>query len=191
MQPTIEPFHTIHGFLRGTDFIFGGLQNNCRWWLQLWNWNTFAPWKKSYDQPRCILKSRDITLPKKVLNRNVFTSFQRSILSCLRSNGIMTYILQGLCWCWFIEKHLKVPHIDPREKISEGTSCWFVWGSDFLESMGPEKSWLVSPLCFRCCPRASIWEPKPGSSRTWGNCVCTTWGDLGGKPSANFCTSPG
>ena len=25
-----------------------------------------APWKKSYDQPRCMLKSRDITLPTKI-----------------------------------------------------------------------------------------------------------------------------
>ena len=33
------------------DFIFGGLQNHCRWWLQLWNKNTLTPWKKSYDQP--------------------------------------------------------------------------------------------------------------------------------------------
>ena len=30
---------------------FGGLQNHCRCWLQLWNWKMFAPWKKSYDQP--------------------------------------------------------------------------------------------------------------------------------------------
>ena len=33
------------------DFIFGGLQNHCRWWLQPWNWKTLAPWKESYDQP--------------------------------------------------------------------------------------------------------------------------------------------
>ena len=26
----------------------------------------FTPWKESYDQPRHILKSRDITLPTKV-----------------------------------------------------------------------------------------------------------------------------
>ena len=32
------------------DFIFGGLQNHCRWWLQPWNWKTLTPWKKSYDQ---------------------------------------------------------------------------------------------------------------------------------------------
>ena len=31
---------------------FGGLQNHWRWWLQPWNQNTLAPWKKSYDQPR-------------------------------------------------------------------------------------------------------------------------------------------
>ena len=42
-------------------FYFLGLQNNCRWWLQPWNEKTLAPWKKS------ILKSRDITLPTKVL----------------------------------------------------------------------------------------------------------------------------
>ena len=45
---------------------FLGLQNNCGWWLQPWNWKTLAPWKKSYDKPRSILKSRDITLLTKV-----------------------------------------------------------------------------------------------------------------------------
>ena len=33
-------------------FYFEGLQNHCRWWLEPWNYKTFAPWKKSYDQPR-------------------------------------------------------------------------------------------------------------------------------------------
>ena len=46
-----------------TDFIFGGLQNHCRWWLQPWNSKTLAPWKKSYDQPRQHIKkqSHDFT----------------------------------------------------------------------------------------------------------------------------------
>ena len=35
-----------------SDFNFLELQNHCRWWLQPWNWETFAPWKKIYDQPR-------------------------------------------------------------------------------------------------------------------------------------------
>ena len=37
---------------------FLGLQNHCRWWLQLWNLKTLAPWKKSYDQPRQHIKKQ-------------------------------------------------------------------------------------------------------------------------------------
>ena len=37
---------------------FGGLQNDCRWWLQPWNEKTLAPWKKSYDQPRQHIKKQ-------------------------------------------------------------------------------------------------------------------------------------
>ena len=33
-------------------FYFLGLQNCCRWWLQLWNQKMLAPWKKSNDKPR-------------------------------------------------------------------------------------------------------------------------------------------
>ena len=33
------------------DFIFGGLLNHCRWWMQPWNLKMLAPWKESYDQP--------------------------------------------------------------------------------------------------------------------------------------------
>ena len=43
-----------------SDFIFWGLQNHCRWWLQPWNQKMLAPWKKS------ILKGRNIALPTKV-----------------------------------------------------------------------------------------------------------------------------
>ena len=44
-----------------TDFIFPGLQNHCRWWLQPWNLKMLAPWKESYDQPRqCIKKAETL-----------------------------------------------------------------------------------------------------------------------------------
>ena len=39
------------------NFNFG-LQNHCRWWLQLWNQRTLAPLKKSYDQPRQHIKKQ-------------------------------------------------------------------------------------------------------------------------------------
>ena len=39
-----------------SDFILGGVQNHCRWWLQPWNEKILVPWKKSYDQPRQHIK---------------------------------------------------------------------------------------------------------------------------------------
>ena len=39
-------------------FYFLGLQNHWRWWLQPWNLNIFAPWKKSYDQHRQHIKKQ-------------------------------------------------------------------------------------------------------------------------------------
>ena len=45
---------------------FGGLQNHCRWWLQPWNWNILAPWKKNYDQPRQHIKKQRHCFANKV-----------------------------------------------------------------------------------------------------------------------------
>ena len=45
---------------------FGGLKNHCRWWLQAWNWNALAPWKKSYDKPRQHIKNQRHYLLTKV-----------------------------------------------------------------------------------------------------------------------------
>ena len=41
-----------------SDFILGGLQNHCRWWLQPWNYKKPAPWKKSYNQSRQHIKKQ-------------------------------------------------------------------------------------------------------------------------------------
>ena len=38
------------------DFIFIGLQNHCRWWLQPWNQKMLTPWKESYAQPKQYIK---------------------------------------------------------------------------------------------------------------------------------------
>ena len=39
-------------------FIFGGLQNHYRWWLQPWNEKMLTPWKESYEQPRQHIKKQ-------------------------------------------------------------------------------------------------------------------------------------
>ena len=66
---------------------FSGLQNNCGWWLQPWNWKSLTPWKESYDQPST-LKSRDITSPTKV---------------CLVKAMVFPVVMYG-CESWTIKK---------------------------------------------------------------------------------------
>ena len=43
-------------------FYFLGLQNHCRWWLQLWNSKMLAPWKKSNNKPKQYIKKERLTL---------------------------------------------------------------------------------------------------------------------------------
>ena len=45
--------------------LFFGLQNHCRWWLQLWNKRRSLLGRKVMAILDSILKSRDITLPTK------------------------------------------------------------------------------------------------------------------------------
>ena len=49
-----------------SDFIFFGLQNHWRWWLQPWNSKMLAPWKKSDDQPRQHIKKQRHYFPTKI-----------------------------------------------------------------------------------------------------------------------------
>ena len=48
-----------------SDFIFGGLQDHCKWWLQPWNYKMPTPWKESYDQPRQHIKKQRHYFAKK------------------------------------------------------------------------------------------------------------------------------
>ena len=41
-----------------TRLYFLGIQYHCRWWLQLWNQNTFALWKESYHQLKQHIKKQ-------------------------------------------------------------------------------------------------------------------------------------
>ena len=90
---------------------FGGLKNNCRWWLQPSNQKTLAPWKNSYDQPRQHIKSRDIALPTKVR---------------LVKAVVFPVVMYG-CESWIIKKaeHQRIDRL-----LNYGV------GKDSLESLG-------------------------------------------------------
>ena len=70
-----------------SDFIFWGSKitavGDCSHEIK-----TLVPWKKSYDQPRQLLKSRDITLPIKI---------------CLVKAMVFPGVMYG-CESWTIKK---------------------------------------------------------------------------------------
>ena len=90
------------------DFIFSGLQNHCRLRLQPWNWKTLTPWKKSYDQPRQHIESRDITLPTKVhlIKDMIFPVVMYGCVSWTIKKAECWRIDDFELWCW--RRHLRV-----------------------------------------------------------------------------------
>ena len=96
----------------------GGLQNHCRWWLQPWNQKTFVPWKKSYHQPRHLLKSRDITLLTKVciVKAMVFPVVMCRCESWTMKKAECWRIDAFELWCW--RRLLRVPWTASRSNPS-------------------------------------------------------------------------
>ena len=68
-----------------------------------------APWKKSYDQPRQHIKSRDITLPTKVhlIKAVVFSVVMYGCESCTIKTAEHQRIDAFELWCW--RRFLRVP----------------------------------------------------------------------------------
>ena len=71
-----------------TDFIFGGLQNHCIWWLHHEIKRCLLLGRKAMTNLDSILKSRDITLPTKV---------------CLVKAMVSPVVMYG-CERWTIKK---------------------------------------------------------------------------------------
>ena len=69
-------------------FYFWGLQNHCRWWLQLWNKRCLLLGRKAMTNLDSILKSRDITLPTKF---------------CLVKTMVFPIVMHG-CESWTLKK---------------------------------------------------------------------------------------
>ena len=86
---------------------FLGVQNHWRWWLKPWNLKTLTPWKESYDHLESILKSRDITLPTKVMYGCESWSVKKA-----ERRKIDAFEL----WCW--RRLLRVPWTARRSNQS-------------------------------------------------------------------------
>ena len=101
-----------------TDFIFGGLQNHCIWWLHHEIKRCLLLGRKAMTNLDSILKSRDITLPTKVclvkamVSPVVMYGCERWTIKKAECQRIDALEL----WCW--RRHLRVPWTARRSNQS-------------------------------------------------------------------------
>ena len=113
------------------DYILG-LQNHCRWWLQLW---CLHLGRKAMTNLDSILKSRDITLPTKVhlVKAMVFPS---SYVCMWELNYKESWALKSWCfWIVVLEKTLESP-LDFKGIQSvhpKGNQSWILIGRLMLK----------------------------------------------------------
>ena len=153
-------------------FYFLGLQNHCREWLQPWNSQTLASWKKSSDQPRQHTKKQRKHVVTKVhmVKATVFPVVLSGCVSCtikkIKSQRINAFEL----WCWrrlfrvswtvrrsnqSILKEINAEYSLGRLVLS--------WSSNTLANWCKEPThWGKKPWC---CER--LWAGEEGDSRGW------------------------
>ena len=133
-----------------TDFILG-LQNHCRWWLQPWNEETLAPWKKSYDQPRQhIEKQRNFFADKGPSSQGY--GFSSSHVWMWDLDYKESWAPKSLCfWTMLLEMTLESP-LDCKEirpVNPKGNQLWILIGRTDAEAEAPKlwppdvKNWLI------------------------------------------------
>ena len=88
---------------------FSGLQNHGRWWLQPWNQETLAPWKKSCDQPRQHIKKQSHFFADKIclVKAMVFPVVKYGCESWTIKRAECQRIDAFELWCW--RRLLRVP----------------------------------------------------------------------------------
>ena len=154
-----------------TEFIFGGLQNHCKWWLQPWNLKKLAPWKESYDQPRQHIKKQ----------RHYFADQGPSSESCSFSSSHVwmweldykeSWAPKNWCfWTVVLEKTLESP-LECKEIQSvhpKGNQSWIFIGRTDAEAKTPimwslgAKNWLICK------------DPDAGKDWRWEEKGTTGW----------------
>ena len=111
-----------------------------------------TPWKKSYDQPDSIFKSRDITLPTKV---------------CLVKAIIFPVVIYG-CESWTIKKaeHWRIDAFE--------LWCWWrllrvPWTAKEIQPVHPKgkQSWIFIGSAKAEAETSILWPPDPKNWLIW------------------------
>ena len=133
------------------DFVFLGLQNHCRWWLQPWNKKTLTPWQKSYDQPRQHIKKQRYYFANKGPSSQGY-GFSSSCVWIWELDYKESWAPKNWCfWTVVLEKTVESP-LDCKEiqpVHSKGDQSWVFIGRTDIEAETPvlwppdAKSWLI------------------------------------------------
>ena len=123
------------------DFIFGGLKNRYRWWLQPWNSKTLALWRKSYDQPRQHIKKQRHYFADKGPSMNLQSyGFSSGHVWMWQLDHKEGWALKNWCfWTVVLEKTLESP-LDCKEiKLvnPKGNHSWIFIGRTDAEAETP------------------------------------------------------
>ena len=141
---------------------FLGLQNHCRWWLQPWNENTLAPWKKSYEKPRqCIKKQRHHFANKGPSSQSY--GFSSSCIWMWELDCKESWVPKNWCfWTVVLEKTVVSPldFKDIQPFHPKGDQSWVFIGSTDVEA---ETQILWPPDAKRWL----IWK-DPDAGKDWG-----------------------
>ena len=145
------------------ELCFLGLQNHYRWWLQPWNYKMFAPWKKSYDQPRQHIKKQRHHFTDKGPYSQSY-GFSSSHVWMWELDHEEGWVLMN--WCLLtvvLEKTLESP-LDNKEiqpVNPKGTQSWIFIGrtdaeAETLVLWPPDaKNWLIGK--------------DPDAAKDWGH----------------------
>ena len=144
-----------------TDFIFGGLQNHCRWWLHPWNSKTFDPWKKSYDQPRQNIKMQRHYFANKGPSSQSY-GFSSSHVWMWELDYKESWAQKNLCfWTMVLEKTLDSP-LDIKEiqpVHSKGDQSWVFIGGTDVEA--------ETPILWPCDVNNRLIWKDPDAGKDW------------------------
>ena len=134
--------------------------------LQPWNQKTLAPWKRSCDQPRQHIKSRDITLLTKVhlVKAMVFPVVMYGCESWTIKKAEHWRIDAFELWCW--RRLLRVPWTTRQSNKSVLNIHWkdwcWSWISNTLATWCEELTHWKSPWCWE-----SLKVRGEGNNRGW------------------------
>ena len=133
-----------------TDFIFWAPKSR-RWWLQLWNQKTLAPWNKSYDQPTQHIKKQRHYFANKGPSGQGY-GFSSGHIWMWELDCEESWALKNWCfWTVVLEKTLETP-LDSKEiqpVHPKGDQSWVFFGRTDAEAETPilwpahAKSWLI------------------------------------------------